>query len=124
MPCFYDRRNGDQPNVWIAKMKASMKMAMERFCSLRMVTNYVEAFYSPCGRWYDRLTANGGDEARRLAEQSERVRALWKGVQIEAPSRESRAVQRVGDSFQVAAEVSLGELRPDEVDLELYYRSL
>jgi starch phosphorylase len=29
-------------------------------------------------------------------------------------------VQRVGDAFHVAAEVTLGELRPDEVDVELY----
>jgi starch phosphorylase len=120
VPCFYDRRTGDQPNAWVGKMKASMKMAMERFCALRMVTNYVETFYTPCGREYDRLVANGGDTARRFAEQAERVRTLWKGVSIDAPSRESRGVQRVGDSFHVAAEVSLGELRPDEVDIELY----
>jgi starch phosphorylase len=37
------------------------------------------------------------------------------------PARESRGVQRVGDSFQVTVEVVLGELRPDEVDIELYY---
>jgi starch phosphorylase len=32
-----------------------------------------------------------------------------------------QGVQRVRDSFQVTAEVILGELRPDEVDIELYY---
>jgi glycogen phosphorylase len=120
VPCFYDRRNGDQPNAWVGKMKASMKMAIERFCALRMVTNYVETFYGPCGREYERLTANGGDAARRFAEQAERVRTLWKEVQIGTPRRESHGVQRVGDSFHVAAEVTLGELRPDEVDVELY----
>jgi starch phosphorylase len=120
VPCFYDRRNGDQPNAWVGKMKASMKMAMERFCALHMVTNYVETFYGPCGREYERLTANGGDAAQRFAEQAERVRTLWKGVQIGTPRREALGVQRVGDAFHVAAEVNLGELRPDEVDVELY----
>jgi starch phosphorylase len=101
-------------------MKASMKMALEGFCSLRMVMDYSEIFYAPCARWYDRLAAGGGDEARRFAEQAERVRRLWKDVQVEPPGRESNVVQRVGDSFQVLAEVSLGDLRPDEVDVELY----
>jgi starch phosphorylase len=120
VPCFYERRNGDQPNAWLSKMKASMKMAMEHFCSLRMVMDYSEMFYGPCARWHDRLTAGGGDEARRFAEHAERVRTLWKGVQIEAPARESSGLQRVGDAFRVSTNVSLGDLRPDEVDVELY----
>ena len=36
IPCFYDRKNSGPPTCWMKKMKASMKMAMESFCSLRM----------------------------------------------------------------------------------------
>jgi len=64
--------------------------------------------------------AGGGEEAARIAEHCERVRTLWKGIKIEPPGRESSGVQRVGDSFLVLADVSLGDLRPDEVDIELY----
>lgn len=94
---------------------------MEGFCSLRMVTDYAEKLYAPAARWYDRLVADGGAEAKRLAAQQERVRSLWKGIAIGPPARDIRGVQRVGDSFQVTAEVSLGELRPDEIDIELYF---
>jgi len=121
VPCFYDRKNGDIPQRWLEKMKASMKMAMEGFCSLRMVRDYAEGIYAPAAHWYDRLTADGAEEARRLADQTERVRSLWKGVQVGAPVRKSRGVQRVGDTFQVTTEVALGELRPEEVDIELYF---
>jgi starch phosphorylase len=121
VPCFYDRKNGDVPQRWLEKMKASMKMAMEGFCSLRMVRDYAEGIYAPAAHWYDRLTADDAEEARRLADQTERVRSLWKGVQVCAPVRKSRGVQRVGDTFQVTTEVALGELRPEEVDIELYF---
>jgi starch phosphorylase len=121
VPCFYDRKNGDLPKHWLEKMKASMKMAMEGFCSLRMVRNYAEGIYAPAASWYDQLTAEGAEAARRLADQAARVRSLWKGVQVGAPVRKSRGTQRVGDTFQVTAEVSLGELRPEEVDIELYF---
>jgi starch phosphorylase len=121
VPCFYDRKDGEMPACWLEKMKASIKMAMEKFCSLRMVTDYAEKLYAPAARWYDRLVADGGTEAKRLAAQMERVRSLWKGIQIGPTIRESRGVQRVGDSFKATAEVTLGELRPDEVDIELYY---
>ena len=121
VPCFYDRKSGDVPAYWVAKMKASMKMAMEKFCSLRMITDYAQKFYGPAANWYDRLLANGAEESKQLAAQEERVRSLWKGVQVGSPAREIRGVQRVGDSFRVTTEVSLGELRPEEVDIEIFY---
>jgi glycogen phosphorylase len=121
VPCFYDRKSGDLPDCWLEKMKASMKMAMEKFCSLRMVKEYVDKLYTPAGRLHDSLLADGAAEARRLAEQVERVRLQWKNVAVGAAVRDSRGTQRVGDTVQVTSVVRLGELRPDEVDVELYY---
>ncbi|MDO8941965.1 MAG: alpha-glucan family phosphorylase, partial [Desulfobacterales bacterium] len=75
VPCFYDRKTGDLPDFWLEKMKASMKMAMEKFCSLRMVKEYVDKLYTPAGRFHDMLLADGAAAARQLAEQVERVRS-------------------------------------------------
>lgn len=121
VPCFYDRKNGDLPDHWLEKMKASIKMAMEGFCSLRMVRDYAETIYAPAARWYDQLTANHAESAQRFADQAARLSSLWKGVQVGAPVRKTRGTQRVGDTFHVTAEVALGDLRPEEVDIELYY---
>jgi glycogen phosphorylase len=78
VPCFYERKNGDLPGCWLVKMKASMKMAMEKFCSLRMVMEYSEKLYTPAARWHARLTAEGGAEAVRLAERMARLRLIGK----------------------------------------------
>jgi starch phosphorylase len=121
VPCFYDRKNGDLPDHWLEKMKASIKMAMEGFCSLRMVRDYAETIYAPAARWYDQLTANHAESAQRFADQAARLSSLWKGVQVGAPVRKTRGTQRVGDTFHVTTEVALGDLRPEEVDIELYY---
>jgi starch phosphorylase len=121
VPCFYDRKSVDLPACWLEKMKASMKMAMEKFCSLRMVMEYTNKFYKPAAQWYETLTSENCAEANRLAMRMARVRSLWNDVQIGLPVRETRSAHRVGDSFRVTAEVKLGELRPEEVDVELYY---
>ena len=121
IPCFYDRGNGDLPNCWLQKMKASMKMAMEMFCSLRMVGEYEEHFYNPAAKRFDELVANNGEEARRLAEQIKKLRSVWQQIQIGAPIRQNIGPFRVGDAFQVTSEINLGELHPDEVDVELYF---
>jgi starch phosphorylase len=121
IPCFYERKSGDLPACWLEKMKASMKMAMEKFCSLRMVQEYTNKFYKPAAQWHETLTAENCAEASRLAARMARVRALWKEVQIGPPVRETRSAHRVGESFRVTAEVKLGGLKPEEVDVELYY---
>jgi starch phosphorylase len=124
IPCFYDRKNGNLPACWLQKMKASMKMAMKSFCSLRMVSDYEKRYYIPAARCQDALLAEKAGEAKRLAAQSNRLRTLWKNIEIKTPVRDSSEPYRVGDSFRVTSEVNLGEFRPDEVDVELYYGHL
>jgi len=124
IPCFYDRKNGNLPFFWLQKMKASMKMAMESFCSLRMVSDYEKRYYIPAaGRW-DTLLAEKAEEAKRLAAQSNRLRTLWKNIEIKPPLKDTSGPYRVGDSFRVTSEVNLGGFRPNEVDVELYYGHL
>ena len=101
-----------------------MKMAMESFCSLRMVSDYEKRYYIPAARRWDGLLAENAKEAKSLAAQSYRLRALWENIEIDAPQRDTSGPYRVGDHFRVTSEVNLGEIRPDEVDVELYYGHL
>jgi starch phosphorylase len=121
IPCFYDRKNGDLPGCWLQKMKASMKMAMEMFCSLRMVTDYNKRYYIPAAKRYDALLAGQAEEARNLATQIKRMRSLWNNIEIRSPMSKNRGPYHVGENFEVTAEINLAELKPDEVDVELCY---
>ena len=101
-----------------------MKMAMESFCSLRMVAEYESRYYIPSARRWDSLIAEEADEAKKLAAQIKRLRSLWKEIKINPPVRQALGPCRVGDDFRVTSEVNIGELQPDEVDVELYYGNL
>jgi starch phosphorylase len=105
-------------------MKASMKMAMEKFCSLRMAADYQDRYYIPAAQRMDQLVANDAQEARIIAAQIRRLRSLWNQIRIEPPVREKRGYFRVGENFRVSTAVYLGELRPEEVDVELYYGAM
>jgi starch phosphorylase len=124
IPCFYDRKNGGLPVCWLKKMKNSMQMAMKSFCSLRMVSDYEKRYYNPAAERWDLLLANNADEAKKMAAQIERLRTHWNKIRISPPVRQAQDPYRVGDCFQVTAEVNLAELTPDEVDIELYYGNL
>lgn len=121
IPKFYYRKNGDQPTEWVAMMKASMKLAISRFCSLRMVGEYDDRFYIPAALAMTGLLENDARQARELAENHERLRQHWPKLKVEKPIRELAGPFRVGDSFEVSTVAYLGELRPEEVSVELYF---
>ena len=121
IPCFYDRKNGDLSSCWVAKMKASIKMIMAQFDSQRMVEDYLKRYYIPAAKRADELMADSQREAMQLADQTQRLRDLWQHIHVEAPVCELRGAFRVGDRIQISARVHLGELQPEEVDVELYY---
>ncbi len=121
IPCFYDRKNGDLPGSWLKMMKASMKMAMQMFCSIRMVSDYENRFYLPAAKRYDALLANQAEEAKTLTARISRLRSLWNNIELKPPVRHAHGPCRVSEKFDITSEVNLSELRPDEVDVELYY---
>lgn len=124
IPTFYDRREGDTPDRWVEMMKASMKLVMKNFCAHTMVQKYEAGYYLPAIENYTRLTADHAESARRLVAQRRRLKKQWPHVRIQPPASDIDTPFRVGDTFRVETEVFLGELKPEEVDVELYYGSL
>jgi len=120
IPCFYDRHGNEQSNQWVKMMKAAMKMAMARFCSLRMVTEYEARFYRPIVTRLASLIIKNGRESRELAHQEARLRAAWQEITIGNPAQDGLGPFRVGENFHVSADIRLGRLTPQEVDVELY----
>jgi glycogen phosphorylase len=121
IPCFYSKKAGDISFLWTRKMKSSMKMIMERFCSLKMVSEYYTRFYETAARRHDELLANNAEEALFIAARARRYRNLWKQIRVEPPQRERSGSFQVDDAFRITTAVHLGELSPDEVDVEIYY---
>ncbi len=125
IPLFYKSgyRN-PPPRRWLAMMKASMKMAIRDFSSHRMVMEYNDAFYTPVRNRMRSLVAENAMEAKNLANLHQRLRERWPLIRLEPPVLESAGRFRVGDDLKMTCMVYLGELQPDEVDVELYHGRL
>lgn len=121
IPCFYDRRGGDAPERWLKMMKESMKLALLDFSGCRMVEEYANRFYIPAARRRKELLQGEAETAKAFVVQSERLKNLWHHLGVEPPVCDSDGPFRVGESFSVTARVYLGELNPEDVDVELYY---
>jgi Glucan phosphorylase len=121
IPCFYNRENGGLPLRWLAMMKASIRLALEQFSAQKMVTNYNHFFYMPAISQYDDLTRDKAAQAIRLKNLYERLREKWSALSIELPVRKDSGALKVGEFLNISTNVHLGELTPDEVDVELFY---
>lgn len=121
IPCFYDRKNGGVPEKWLQMMKESMKMAFMYFSSRRMLEEYENRFYLNADRNFSDLVENSAEKARQKVVHRDRIESLWGGVHISSPSRRVSGAFRVGQTIPITAHVNLGELSPDEVDVELFF---
>ncbi|UCD32267.1 MAG: DUF3417 domain-containing protein, partial [Desulfobacterales bacterium] len=70
------------------------------------------------------LRENHAEIARKWVSQHERIYSLWKEIHVGRPVSEAEGPFHAGEAFQVTTEVRLGELLPDEVEVELYHGSL
>ena len=125
IPCFYERTSGDIPQRWVRMMKESMKMGLGLFTSHRMVAEYNNRFYQPAMSAYHAFTSDGYGRAKDLVKQQQRLRALWPSVRVDSiPVDHEVQVRHVGDEFSVQAAVRLGDLTPNEVDVQAYFGPL
>ncbi|MBT3194368.1 MAG: alpha-glucan family phosphorylase [Verrucomicrobia bacterium] len=122
IPTFYDREGGDLPTQWIRMMKHSIRMGLQAFTSHRMVSQYNELYYKPAAESYVELLSNKAAKAEALVKQHARLEKLWGQVKVSTPQHAVEPGKlHVGDAFTITTDVHLGELTPEEVDVEVYY---
>ncbi|MDD2403909.1 MAG: glycosyltransferase family 1 protein [Lentisphaerae bacterium] len=122
VPCFYERSEGDIPKRWIKMMKKSIKMGLGLFSSTRMVQDYESRFYKLACNDYAKLMTDNASDAVALVNEKRRLVESFPRIYAEQPHAECDLNDiHTGDSFQVSIKVYLADLKPEEVDVEIYY---
>jgi glycogen phosphorylase len=119
VPMFYDRV-GRVPRRWIEQMKANIASLCYFFNTNRMVAEYTERFYMPLVDRYRRLSDGDFVRARSLAAWRRRTQNSWSQIRVESVDGDLPTELRVGQSFRATARVYLGNLKPEDVRVELY----
>jgi len=118
VPLFYERDANGIPHSWIARMQASMASLPPVFSTDRMVSEYASRFYEPAADEVRRLAEDGLAPARELAAWLARAAEKWPRVRVASIGGLPDEVA-AGTPFDVQAEVCLGGLPPDEVQVHL-----
>jgi starch phosphorylase len=121
-PLFYQRGEDQLPRAWITKVKNSMKKLGPVFNTHRMVQEYFEKYYKAS---YERrliLKEDNWKKAVKLAAWKEKVTDNWTKLKISHVQTSEHSAQIfVGQEFSVTAEIELGELSADDVEVQIYY---
>jgi len=119
VPAFYERGADGLPAEWLRRMKASLVRIGPRAGATRMVRDYVEDWYLPATRRSRSLAEHDHQGARELVHWRKRITQVWPAVSIVALSHEEHVT--TGSTQRVWADVALGGLDPDEVEVQLWH---
>lgn len=121
IPTFFDRGPDGHPHNWIEMMKNTMAYCCGEFNSHRMVEDYLEKYYIQAGLAHQILGEKKMNQAREFVNWKHRVRKLWKDLKILDIQAPQGGHVTLGSDMLVEANVNLGELREEEVVVDLCY---
>lgn len=120
VPLFYDRSSEGLPREWIARMKRSIAAYSDFFNTHRMVQEYAEGIYLTAAARANALQSEDLKRARALSTWQRKIQEAWQKVQVSVAADSPQGSQKVGMPFTIRAHVELGDLLPDDVEVQLY----
>lgn len=123
VPRFFKQGRDGLPREWVGMMKQAIKELAPVFTTDRMVQEYAQEYYMPA---YERLRKMESDNlkpALGYVDWRSQLNRVWSRVAIQHV-QVSEAQIKVGAKSEVVARVQLGELKPSDVRVQMYYGTL
>ncbi|HQR26210.1 MAG TPA: alpha-glucan family phosphorylase [Nocardioides sp.] len=120
-PRFYDVDEDGVPTRWIEMVRHTLRSLGPKVLATRMVRDYVRGLYAPAAGTARSLNSDFHGAAA-LATWKKRVRAAWPDVCVDHVQATGVGDDpEVGATLSVHASVALGDLTPDDVDVQVVH---
>jgi len=121
-PRFYDVDENGLPQRWLSMIKHTLSTLGPKVLASRQVRDYTTDLYGPAARAGWAMAGGSWAGARDLAAYKAKVRAGWAGVRVDhVDSSGVSDSPQVGDLLHIRAFVSLGDLDPDQVEVQVVH---
>lgn len=118
-PTYYAKENGaDYSMPWVSLMKESIKHIAPFFNTNRMVKEYYDRFYVPANNYG--LILNEPGKAEAVAAWRRKIAENWYRVNVTDITPQPETAILMGDKVNFKARVVLGNLAPEDIQVELY----
>lgn len=120
VPTFYTQGRDGLPREWVGMMKNAIGQLGGFFNTHRMLQEYTQQYYLPAHERSTKMTTPKVESALPYVGWKIDLPNKWHHVKVLDVSVEDTAV-KVGAKSDIVARVSLGNLTPQEVRVQLYY---
>lgn len=117
IPRFYDRDSNGLPTAWIQMMRNLMSGLTPKILASRMVREYTTEMYVPTAQASAHIAE--GNNAADLAAWKQRIRAAWPQVSVGRVEGLDHSSMALGTEARISALVQLGELTPEDVEVQM-----
>ena len=120
-PAYYnvDRTTG-RSSEWIGYIKNTIAKVACNFTTNRMLSDYISQYYEPQSKDVQAMKAKDFAKARELAAWKAHVRREWENVRLVSRSEPATSYDlTLAKQYQGDMTLQLGDLKPEEVGLEL-----
>ena len=125
VPLFYERGTDNLPRGWIQMMKNSMNTLGPFFNTDRMVEQYTMKFYSKAFERRRMLMKDDWALGKEFTAWKKKLYENWDKVKfIDFHSVGENGEYVVGQKYEISAIVELGNLTPDDVEVQIYFGDL
>jgi starch phosphorylase len=121
VPLFYTRGSDGLPRGWLKRMKRSIASLSPVFSTGRMVAEYTTRAYLPSGGRFVKLTVDDLQAAGALAGWRRGLGKGWPQVKVAQVQAAGGDPMHVGSELVVQALVQLGNLSPQDVQVQLFH---
>ncbi len=121
---FYDRDASGIPARWVQMVRHTLVALGPKVMATRMVRDYVEQLYAPAAAAGIKLAAKDYAEAKALSDWRSTVVEAWPGVKVVHVESNVDGDPQLGGVLHLRAEIELGPLGADDVDVSAAYGSV
>ena len=121
VPLYYNRTTDGLPRGWVNYMKHAIMTVCPAFNTHRMVEEYAKTCYIPSAERYSQLTLDNLKAAADLSQWRRRLLRDWPQVRVETIAADGKDAMRVGAELEVKAQIALGSLSPQDVEVQLFH---
>jgi glycogen phosphorylase len=122
VPLFYTRGENNLPRKWISTMKDSMKKLGPVYNTHRMVSEYFEMFYNRAYEKRALLSEKEWLKAKEFSAWKNKLMLNWNRIKFAGHSELNKNEGlKVGAKYTIQAEIELGELTPDDIEVQIYF---
>lgn len=120
IPIYYDQDKNGVSKKWLEMMKNSISTTGGKYSTSRMLVDYTNDLYIPLCNLTKKYYSDVDDVAAYNSWKKD-LYMNWKDIKITQVNNLDNIVMDAGNNIEVSCEVELPNIRPENVQVEVYY---